>query len=294
MTHKTILLTGATGFLGSSIAHRLILEGYKLTILKRSTSNLRLIESIVDQIEMVNLDETDLQTFFDTAPRFDAVIHTATCYGRKNEGALQVFKTNTYFAFQLLELAAEKKIPLFINSDSLLPRDFNPYSLAKKQFSEWGEHYAKRKMITFIDIQIEHMFGQGDSDTTFTNYVIKECLNNTDSIDLTQGEQERDFIYIEDVVNAYMVLLKEGNSLPSDYSTFELGLGKAIKVKDFVALVKTIAKSTTKLNFGALPYRKNEFMFCEADTRKLQALGWESKFSLKEGILKTIEFEKEK
>ncbi|MDX2470036.1 MAG: NAD(P)-dependent oxidoreductase, partial [SAR324 cluster bacterium] len=283
-----------TGFLGSSLAIRLVSEGYDLTILKRSTSNLKLIGTIVDQIQMVDLDKTDLQTFLSETPRFDALIHTATCYGRKNEGELRVFETNTYFAFQLLEAAAEHKIPLFINSDSLLPRNFNSYSLSKKQFSEWGEHYAKRKLITFIDVQIEHMFGQGDSETTFTNYVIKECLNNAEKLDLTQGEQERDFIYIEDVVSAYLVLLKTGNSLPSDYSTFQLGLGKAIKVKNFVELVKKLSKSNTRLDFGAMPYRKNEFMFCEADTRPLQALGWKPKYTLESGILKTIEFEKDK
>lgn len=294
MIQKNILLTGATGFLGSSLAKELISNGYNLTILKRTTSELRLLKGVIEKIQMVDLDTTDLTDFFKKAPKFDVLIHTATCYGRKKEGELQIFETNTHFAFQLLEQAVNSGIPLFINTDSLLPRDFNSYSLAKKQFSEWGEHYAKRKLITFVDVQIEHMFGQGDSETTFTKYVIQECLKNSTSIDLTKGEQERDFIYIDDVVSAYLVLLKNRNSLPLGYSIFELGLGQSIKVRNFVELVKKLSNSTTKLDFGALSYRENEFMYCEADTKKLRDLGWKPKFSLEEGILKTIQFEKDK
>ena len=138
-----------------------------------------------------------------------AVVHTATCYGRNRETPLEVFEANLKFPLDLLEKAALFSTDTFFNTDTILYKYLNGYSLSKHQFVEWGKQYADEHKIKFCNIKLEHMYGPGDDDSKFTTYVINSCLNNVPEVKLTLGEQERDFIYIDDVVSAYQLLLKK-------------------------------------------------------------------------------------
>ncbi len=216
------------------------------------------------------------------------VVHTAASYGRNNESLAEVLDTNTAFPLRLLDVATKSSVAAFVNTDSALPRAFNAYSLSKAQFADWGKHFAERNGITFINLQLDHMYGPGDDPTKFSDYVIESCLNNKPELRLTPGEQKRDFIFIDDVVAAYdVVLVSTGNRL-NGYHDIPLGSGHAISIREFVDTVHELTKSLTMLRYGAVPYRDNEVMLSEADTRKLQALGWISCNSLETGLTKTI------
>jgi nucleoside-diphosphate-sugar epimerase len=126
------------------------------------------------------------------------------------------------------------------------------------------------------------MYGAGDDESKFTTHVIKSCLANVAELKLTAGEQKRDFIYIDDVVSAYMRLLEKAKQ--QAFQEYDLGSGKAIKIREFVETVHKVTQSRTHINFGALPYRENEIMQSEADTKLLKSLGWSCKVDLAEGI----------
>ena len=82
--------------------------------------------------------------------------------------------------------------------------------------------------------------------------------------------------------------------LGKDFFNYEIGTAHTVKIRDIVILIKKLAKNShTYLNFGALPYRKNEVMESYADIYEIQKLGWESAFSLEEGLKKTIDLEME-
>ena len=75
---------------------------------------------------------------------------------------------------------------------------------------------------------------------------------------------------------------------------YEIGTGKSVKLKNFVKLVKSIAQNKdTKLNFGAIPYRENEIMNSKADITEICKLKWKPRFTLEEGLRRTISMEKE-
>ena len=122
--------------------------------------------------------------------------------------------------------------------------------------------------------------------------MIKSCLANVPHLDLTAGEQKRDFVFIDDVVAAYSVLLQKAGAEQGTFQEYGIGSGLAVSIREFVETAHEVACSTTRLNFGALPYRSNEIMHSAADTVPLESLGWSCHVNLREGIRRTIAMEK--
>ena len=117
---------------------------------------------------------------------------------------------------------------------------------------------------------------------------MKECTADKPEIPLTKGKQKRDFIYIDDAVSAYEVLLRAHKSVKTGYSELEVGSGATVTIRRFAEMIKKISGSKTVLGFGKVPYRKNEAMCLKANIRKISALGWEPKISLEDGIRMVI------
>ncbi|MEG6612856.1 NAD(P)-dependent oxidoreductase [Pseudoclostridium thermosuccinogenes] len=284
-----VLLTGATGFLGSHVLQELVKQNIYMVVLKRSFSNDYRIRKLRSGYTSYDIDRVSLSEIFEKESKIDAVIHCATSYGRQNEEVSDIFQTNVCFPLRLLEIASCYNTDIFINTDTFFCKMTTPngymqsYVLSKKQFKDWGRLFAGSEKIKFVNLQLEHLYGEGDDDSKFTSYVVNSCLSNVEKIDLTDGEQLRDFVYIEDVVSAFKKVLFSKEKI-TGYNEYEVGYGKAVKVKDFVNTVKQETKSITKLNFGALPYRKNEILYSQADITKLRELGWVPKYDIQAGV----------
>ena len=279
-----ILLTGATGFLGSYLTHAFLNEGHNVTILKRKKSNISRIKDVIDKIQSYDVDETGLDEVF-LNNKYDAVIHTATCYGRHKESTVEIMRTNDMFPLEVLLKAAENSVSRFINTDTSSEKFLSDYSLAKKHFLDWGKKISAEKNITFINLCLEHMYGPYDDPSKFIDYIILKCKNNVDKIDLTEGKQKRDFIYIDDVVDAFLTVLYADLC---GYRSFDVGSGCNISIRDAVEIIHEQLKSKTVLNFGAIPLRMNEVLESKVDLMPLKSLGWKPKYSFEEGIEKII------
>ena len=288
MKNKKILITGITGFLGSKLAMELVRTGYEVIALKRKSSSLKRLESFKNEITLYNIEEVDFQNVFKTHNKIDFIIHTATSYGRNNESPYEIFEANTGFPLKLLDAASMANVSKFINTDTILDKYLNLYSLSKNHLLEWGKFYSMRNKIEFINMRLEHFYGSDDDDSKFTSYVINKCNSNTKTLQLTSGEQKRDFIYIDDVVTAYTTVLKRVNSHNKWFDEYDVGSGNSSSIKDFVEMVRRLTNSNIELNFGALPYRKNEVMNSKADVKRLIDLGWKCKYNLEEGLKLTI------
>jgi CDP-paratose synthetase len=283
-----ILITGATGFLGSHLTHYFLNKGHDLIILKRSFSNTHRLKGIIDRLKSYDLDKNGLDKAFADNPDIDCVLNTAALYARKNETVDQVVNANVVFPATVLEKAMQNSVPVFINTGTGLPKNLSLYSLTKVQFSEFGEFYASQGKIKFLNLQCEHFYGPGDDQSKFTSYVIESCLKNVDELKLTEGLQKRDFIYIDDTLEAFNTVLEKVNSIESNYEDIEIGSGKSIVVREFVEKVHKFTNSKTKLLFGVVPTRPNEPDENIANIDKIKKLGWKPLYSIDDGLLKTI------
>jgi len=285
---KKILMTGITGYLGSQLAKTLLAKGFDVIALKRKSSSMGRIEPILNEITLYDLEVLDHNEPFQSHPEIDAVIHTATCYGRNNETVRQVAESNTIFPLRLLDTAISAGVKTFINTDTTLDKYLNSYSLSKSQFMEWGKYFSLKNKFHFINMRLEHFYGPGDNDSKFTSYVINSCIENIPNLELTLGEQKRDFIYIDDVISAYLILLGKMDTFSDEFNEFDVGSGEAISIKDFVKIVHQLTHSQSFLDFGAIPYRKGEVMLSEINIEPLNQLGWECKTKLEQGLELTL------
>jgi nucleoside-diphosphate-sugar epimerase len=286
---KTILLTGATGFLGSHLLEVLLRERYQVVILKRSTSDTWRIEHLLDQVKTYDVDQVPVEAAFE-GQQIDAAFHTACNYGRNNDPISSVAETNLMFGLKLLEATIQFNTDTFFNTDTLLRKQLNDYTLSKKQFVEWLK--KKSGKIQIINLKLEHMYGSKDDATKFVPWVISQLSSGAPEIRLTKGEQKRDFIYVDDVVSGYLLALEKSYRLP-EFSEFDVGTGELVTVREFIENLKDayearFGKVSTKLEFGALPYRDGEMMSVKVDNRALSDLGWRCKTSRAEGIRKII------
>ncbi|MBM7622192.1 nucleoside-diphosphate-sugar epimerase [Bacillus tianshenii] len=292
-----ILVTGATGFLGSHLVKALLKDDHEVIILKRSFSNTWRLSDVLLQISSYDIDKYTLEKIFREHKNIDAIIHTATQYDRHGEKYSEIVESNVLFPLRLLEIATKYKVGFFINTDSFINKNNNGYqhllryALTKRQFLEWGKQFAAISKIRFINVRLEHIYGPFDDDTKFTTFIIKSCLRNVTELALTPGNQKRDFIYIDDVVSAYNTLLKQKDS--DFFCEYELGTNKTVTIRYFIEQVHKITQSNTNLIFGSLSYRENEIMESKANNEKLRILGWQDKVPLNEGIKKVIQEEKE-
>jgi nucleoside-diphosphate-sugar epimerase len=290
MAKPTILLTGATGFLGSHLLEALLKHGYPVVILKRSTSDLWRIAHLEGQYKSYDVDTQLMEQVFEEQ-RIHCVIHTACHYGRNGSALSEVVESNLLFGLKVLETAINHQVTSFINTDSFLPRDLTPYSLSKKQLVDWLKQQSSK--IQVINLKLEHMYGPKDDASKFIAWLVAQLKHNAPQINLTSGIQKRDFIYIEDVVSAFLCVLQNAEDLPN-FSEFEVGTGESIEVKTFVENLKHIfeqryGQTKTQLNFGAVPYRQGEIMEFKVDNQALRHLGWQPKVSLSQGLQQSLE-----
>jgi nucleoside-diphosphate-sugar epimerase len=257
----------------------------EITLLKRSFSKLGRIAGIIRGVRTFDLDREPLEEVF-VGKKYDVVLHCATNYGRGMVSQAQMIESNLLLPLRLLDLATENGTKVFVNTDTMLDKNVSDYTLSKRQFREWlrraGDH------MTCIDMRLEHFYGPGDDKTKFVSNLLSDLLDEQPEIALTEGMQTRDFIYIDDVIEAFLYVLRSAYR-QSGYLEYEVGSGHATRLKDFVELARTLCGNTsTYLHYGALPYRANEPMSVAVDVSKLQALGWTSRWSLRDGLQETI------
>jgi CDP-paratose synthetase len=286
---KRILLTGATGFLGSALARHWAGSGHEVHALVRPASSRRRLAGVDDALTLHELGADGVaDVVAQVCPQ--AIVHTACAYGRAGESPRQVFEANLAFGVDLLQAVLSGPAHVtFVNTGSVLEPDVSLYALSKHQFSQWGAQLAWREpaRLRFLDLRLQHMYGAGDDRSKFSTQVLQACLRNEVELKLTSGEQLRDFIHVDDVVAAYDVVLANAAILPA-HECLDVGSGCAPSVREFVETVHRLTRSTTRLAFGAVPYRPNEAMLCRADTQRLQALGWRPRFDLASGLQETI------
>ena len=282
---KKILISGINGFLGSHLAKHLC-SNFEIIGLEYSLSNLHRIQK--DNYRVYSTENNSLESIFEENNLF-AVIHVATVYRRNDEPILNLLNTNINLPIQLLELSNKNNIEVFLNTDSFFNNPkysysyLSDYTLSKKHSLEWIKLLAATSTCKVVNMKIFHMFGKEDSPSKFIPFIVDKIKSNETSLDLTPGNQTRDFIYVKDVVTAFECVVNSISKL-NKYQEFDVGTGVSYTIKDLVLLIKDITTSKIQLNFGAIPYREGEIMDSKIESYKLNKLGWKPKYSLKKAV----------
>ncbi len=303
---KTILLTGATGFLGSHLLEALLKADYQVIILKRSTSDSWRIHHVLNKTKVYDLDIYSLhQVFIENS--IDIIIHMATLYQKivNIQEVKQIIDSNISFPAELIELGIRHKVKGFINTGtffeydcSVLPvnelspiKPLNLYAKTKVAFESILETYKNQIMI--YTFRLFTPYGEKDN-YKLIPMIIQKALAD-EKIELSEGFQKMDFIYAGDIVEAYMAALEKmlRHEHSNGYQIFNLGSGTSISVREIVSIIEQKLKLSIDKIWGEPS--KVDIPIAYSDIRKAKSeLGWFPRHSIHDGIEKTIAYYQEK
>ena len=291
--NSSILITGSTGFLGKALVKHLKKKKYYLISLQVIRSNTKKTKNtLVDEtIYVESLDNVNFQL---KSKKIDAIVHLATDYGIESPDYVK--SCNYDFPKALLDYATQNSIKFFLNADTFfsdLPDSYpylKEYRNWKKLLRDYGKKLSLSNKICFYNLRIFHMFGPSDSAGKFVHDMKKKMSADEDLIDLTDCTQLRDFIYIDDVVSAFEIVLRHRENIRDSYKNYDVGSGKKVSIKYFLLKLKEKLNSKSYLNFGALTKRKGEsdLELISADIKPLLKLGWKISKKLDDNISSLI------
>jgi nucleoside-diphosphate-sugar epimerase len=141
-------------------------------------------------------------------------------------------------------------------------------------------------------MKLHHVYGPNDGDEKFIPWLLKQLLTK-ERVDLSSGMQYRDFIYIKDVVSAYISIIESHESYLKGLAEYIVSTGEKTRVRNFCIKLQEIVelkaeKSVAKLNFGE-KYFEGEIHDIFNDNSDLLALNWKPEFTLDNGIDELVE-----
>jgi nucleoside-diphosphate-sugar epimerase len=302
---QRIFITGANGFIGSHLVKRLLEYNYEIGFLRRGNSDISQFKNISENLKMFIGDIRDstavTRILSDFSP--EMVIHLATYYRVEHvpDDVAPMIDTNVKGTLNLLESAKNSGVKFFINTsscavyrqsnarlketDPVSPQ--NLYALTKLHAEEACYFYSDYFGLDSVSLRIFPPFGPGDHERRLIPYVINSILNGN-MPDLTTGRQMWDFVFVEDIVDAYCAVIRKSSDIKG-HEPFNIGTGAPVSVKEMVLEILRQMKVKGEPCWGAIPHRKNEVWYNSADLNKTETiLGWSPKISLKEGIERTI------
>lgn len=291
-----ILITGAFGFLGSSITKYFSLnkENKVFALVKSTSSSFRFSGEELKRNNILFIDQLDLDTVFKNNI-FDVIIHTATDYGRENS-LDKLVENNVVFPLKLLNFAQKYDVSMFINTDSYFNKNASDYTylqgytLTKKHLEEYLETITS---LTIINIKLEHIYGIYDAETKFVTNIFNKFVANEEIINTTAGFQKRDFIYVDDVVKLYFEIVSKYKKFDKTFYALEAGTGKSIEVRQFLSEMKRITQSKSNIHFGKLPMRTNEILDSYANLELIPGfIKWKPQIDIETGIKLMVDFKK--
>ncbi len=165
-----------------------------------------------------------------------------------------------------------------------LPRSV--YGASKATATIWATALAHKLGISFVTLRLFHIYGPGEAPSRLVPYLV-DCLRNEVRAKLTEGEQYRDVLYLDDAVSA---LLAAAAAPALSETVYNVCSGCPVTVRGLAdTAARVLGKSTDFLEFGALPYRPDEEMWIVGDNRRfLCDTTWSPAFSLEQGLTHVV------
>jgi len=259
-----ILVTGATGFIGSHIVPALFERKHRVAILKRSASPLRNLNRYAAQLAVYSSDNYNEINNGMKEFEPDAVIHLAARYINKHnaENTNDLISSNITFGTLILESMYENNITKFVNIGTQAQhfgnKEYGPLNLyaATKQAFKDILFYYETKGIMHKTLEFYDTYGEGDTRKKIMELLIGAGQNN-EKLDLTKGEQSIDLSFAGDISDYIVEHITTSDFF--DNKTIALS-GEVINLHDLGDIIEKYFNKQGLFNWGAKPYRENEMM----------------------------------
>ena len=293
-----MILTGATGFIGSAVLAALAQRGGRTVVLLRAESKRNRISSLGGYEAETCTRLNDPKLAEQLRVRQPAVlIHCAWrgVAGNERNSAYQITE-NLPLTLDSVKLAVASGCRQWIGLGSQAEYGNLNRAIAETAPTLPTTIYGKAKLAAGVAalalaeasglhgvwLRVFSTYGPGDNPHWFIPYVIREFLQGKRP-QLTRCEQLWDYLYVQDAAEA-IVSLADGLS----DGVFNLGSGMAPPLRQVAEIIRGELGTVLQPEFGAVPYRADQVMHLQADiTRLSTATGWQPRVGLKEGLRET-------
>lgn len=291
-----VLLIGASGYIGKKIIKKLYEDGHAISVVIRKSSNIDDIREYIDNV-VYNTDYDEMYFELNRIKPDCFINVSGKYYGSHNMNTIQeMIESNILFVTLVLDAAVKAGCKNVIHTSSFQQcyqgKIYNPvnlYAATKQSFEDILKFYTESKSLKSIVLQLFDTYGADDSRNKIFNRI--RNLKEDESFDLSPGMQKMYLCYIDDVVEAYMVairqLLCENDGFMGKYA---IRGDKPIELRKFVDMYCTSMDREYLLNWGKRDYMKREIMD-PTDYGKVLP-NWCMNVSYEEGIKLCAEYDR--
>ena len=305
MDRRKVLVTGASGFIGSHLTSLLINEGAEVSIVARYNSiehNVRL-SPFWGNIKIFEADIRNIESLRTLSNRtFDFIFHLAAYnhVGNSFQHFGEALETNCNGTANLLETVDNYDKFIYVSTsevyglqdsvpfiEHIYPHPASPYSVGKYAGELYSLMKCKKSRRPIVVLRPFNAFGPYQSTRAVIPELIVKCLKGI-PVETTEGKQTREFNFVADLTEGMLLAALSERTVGE---IINLGIGKDIAICDVANLIHKKTESKSELRIGALPTRPNEIWKMSSDSTKAQRLlGWEPKISFEEGLDATIQW----
>lgn len=303
---RRVVVTGAAGFIGANLVHRLVGIGCDVAAVVRPGGDLTRISDVLDRVAVIEADVSQLGTSeaSECLSGADLVFHLA-CAGVSPDDCDQIgiVDTNVKGTLRVLQAAGALGCERFIycgscfeyGHGSRLPEDaplvpLTEYGASKAAGWLLAQTFSRRYGLPVVGLRPFTVYGPYEAPGRLVPYVTRAALTGA-PIALTAGSQQRDFVYVADAVEGFLAAAVAPTA-PGE--TFNLCTGEPRAVSEVVAVILQGLNSSDTPQLGALERRATDMPVLSGDPAKAASgLGWTAQTSLGDGLAQTIEWHRE-
>ncbi len=302
---RRVLLTGATGFVGANLARRLLHEGHEVHLLVRPGYAPWRIKEILRDVRLHTLSLSNPTTLksrlFRIRPEW--IFHLAAygAYSTQNDKT-EMFQTNVLGTLNLLEACASMGFDAFVNTGSSseygcqnhAPRETDVaepnslYALSKLSGTQLCRHIARKHHLHVPTLRLYSVYGPYEEPTRLIPTLIIRGLKGK-LPPLVDPTIARDFVYVEDVMDAY---LRAAQSKSKEWGPiYNVGTGIQTTLRQTVETIRKLLAIQKKPRWSTMPNRSWDTRTWVANSEKARLqLHWSAKTSFKQGFAQTLEW----
>jgi nucleoside-diphosphate-sugar epimerase len=290
-TARRALLTGATGYIGSRLAARLVRDGWEVHVVARPGSSLALLEPVSDKLVVHEFDGTTarmIELVKAAAP--SVVFHLASLFlaQHKPEDIEALVDSNLLFSTQLVEAMLHNGVRQLVNTGTSWQHyenaDFNPvnlYAATKQAFEALLAYYIEAHALKVSSLMLFDTYGPGDPRPKLIPMLWK-CAASQQPLAMSPGEQLIDLVHVDDVVEAFLAAELALRTQQGGHVHYAVSSGKPMRLKDLVSVFEHATGTRLAITWGGRPYRLREVMVPWTD--HAGPPGWQPRISFVQGV----------
>lgn len=299
---KKVLFTGATGFIGANLIRKLLLLGSRVHIITRETSDYWRIQEILPKIREYKIELSNITKLKSVVEKIKPqIIYHLSAYGNSSsqQNVDKMIQANIIDLNNLLEALKPVEYECFVNTgtsseyglknkpmkESNLLEPISYYAATKASGTLLCRVHAKMYNKPIVTLRPFSVYGYFEEKNRLIPTVITASLTGK-NINLTQGAARHDFIFIKDVIEAY---LKAASSKNVRGEVLNIGSGNQYTNTQVVKTILKLTKRRVKVNTGAFGLRTWDTKYWVADNSLTkEVLKWTPSHSFESGLTKTI------